>query len=39
MPIDNNKTRILSVRDGLNVTGRPYIRFRIFSIRGRLATR
>jgi hypothetical protein len=39
MVIKNYKTRILSVRDGLNIAGRPYIRSRILSVGRRLATR
>jgi hypothetical protein len=38
MIIKNNKTRILSVRDGLNITGQLYIRLRTLSIGRRLAT-
>jgi hypothetical protein len=39
MPIKNNKIYILSVRDGLNIIGRLYIRLYIFSIGRRLVTR
>jgi hypothetical protein len=38
MPIEINKTRILSVRDRLNIIGQLYIQFCTLSIRGRLAT-
>ena len=34
-----NKTRILSVRNGLNIIGKLYIRLRILSIERRLATK
>ena len=37
--MENRKTRILSIRDGLNVVGRPYVRPRTLSIGRRLATR
>jgi hypothetical protein len=39
MPIENNKTYILSVRDRLNITGRSYIRFYILGIKRGLVTR
>jgi hypothetical protein len=39
MIIKNNKTRILSVRDRLNITGQLYIRLRTLSTGRRLATR
>jgi hypothetical protein len=39
MPIENNKTRILSIRNGLNITGRLYIYSRTLSVGRRLVTR
>jgi hypothetical protein len=38
MPIKNNKTRILSIRNGSNITGRLYICSRTLSTGRRLAT-
>jgi hypothetical protein len=38
MIIKNNKTYILSVRDGLNIVGRSHVYSRTLSIGRRLAT-